>query len=260
MILVTLGLVWSKEKSLLDWSARCTPLTSFNWKLTLPPHQISWIWPLRPIFGLQQLQRPLEWGARGWHGNKVGRSIEPVACKELDIQAGKVYGRNKLLHPRLHCGSSLRKGRAWQSLKLHIFQMFAPLQEAKVYIPSLAGENYPWNYLCTQELEMYIGLSWSCAELIARVANVKALSIALRRGGVNKVLVIISNVNTTQWSQKDKLSFHSINASHRVGSSLTVQKLIFFLGLRTHAKNLDHTYHESYWSRGIIWYYISNGN
>ena len=38
---------------------------------------------------------------------------------------------------------------------------------------------------------MYIGLSWSCAELIARVANVKALSIALRRGGVNKVLDLV---------------------------------------------------------------------
>ena len=68
--------------------------------------------------------------------NKVGRSIEPVACKELDIQAAKVYGRNKLLHPSLHCGS-MRKGRTWQSLKLHIFQMFAPLPEAKVYISSL---------------------------------------------------------------------------------------------------------------------------
>ena len=72
--------------------------------------------------------------------NKVGRSIEAVACKELDIQAAKVYERNKLLHPSLHCGS-MRKGRTWQSLKLHIFQMFAPLREVKVYISSLRGKH-----------------------------------------------------------------------------------------------------------------------
>ena len=140
VLLVTLGLIWSYLKSLLDWSApHWHPQLKAYFTSSWDKLDLDTAVTRSPFSGCKSCKDLWNEGPEA-DGNKAGRSIEPVAWKELDIQAGKVYGRNKLLHPSLHCGTSMRKGRAWQSLKLHIFQMFAPLQEAKVYISSLGQE------------------------------------------------------------------------------------------------------------------------